>query len=66
MKNTLIQRIKIGIVKGWNIPTLPKGVITFLDLPFIRILRVLGGISVIIVLLKKHTLFPPVIEYLIL
>ena len=64
MKNIFIKinSIKKGIKFGWNIPTLPPHIIAFTLHPLIRILRVLGGISVLMLLSKKTLLFPTAIQ----
>jgi hypothetical protein len=47
MKKTILQRTLIGIKKGLFTPTLPEKILTFQKNPFIRIFRVLGGLSFI-------------------
>ena len=58
MKNnkTLIQRFINGLKMGWNTPMLPKKVLNFHNHPFVRIFRVIGGISIVTVLSNKHLL----------
>jgi len=51
---TLFNRTIIGIKKGWNHPTLPKILLKLQLHPFIRIFRVLGGISILIILTKAY------------
>ena len=63
---TILQRIWLGIKVGWNTPMLPEKVTTFNNHPLIRIFRVIGGISVITVLLKKHLLLWWLFQYLVL
>lgn len=63
---TLKQRFIIGLKHGWNVPLLPDKVSRFHNHPFTRIFRVIGGMSVITVLLKKHLLFLLPFQYLIL
>lgn len=63
---TLRQRFIIGLKHGWNVPLMPDKVSRFHNHPFTRIFRVLGGLSVITVLLKKHLLFLLPFQYLIL
>jgi len=53
---TLWQRFIIGLKVGWNAPLLPERVANLHNHPFIRIFRVIGGISIITVLSKKHLL----------
>ena len=50
LKPNLLTRIWKGINIGWNLPSLPKSVATFHNYPLIRILRVLGGISIVLFL----------------
>lgn len=63
---TLRQRFIIGLKHGWNVPLMPDKVSRFHNHPFTRIFRVLGGLSVITVLLKKHLVFLLPFQYLIL
>lgn len=65
-KKTLFQRFVIGLKVGWNAPMLPKKVIDFHTHPFIRIFRVVGGISIITVLSKKYLLLYLPFKYIIL
>lgn len=55
-KKTLFQRFVIELKYGWNTPMLLNKLIVFNNYPLVRIFRVIGGLSVIIVLLKKHLL----------
>jgi len=55
-KKTLWQRFIIGLKTGWNAPVLPESVANIHVHPFIRIFRVIGGISIITVLTKNHLL----------
>ena len=66
MKKTKYQRIINGIKLGWNIPLLPPKVISFHNYPLVRVFRVIGGLSVLTVLLKKHLLLFLPLQYLIL
>lgn len=43
----------IGVQKGWNTETLPPQIIQFQQQPIIRVLRLIGGISLILVLSKR-------------
>lgn len=52
MEKSLLKRLSIGIKKGWNTPTLPTDKLQLQLHPLIRILRVSGGLSVIIILGK--------------
>lgn len=65
-KKTKLQRIWKGIKLGWNTPMLPNKVISFNNYPLVRIFRVIGGISVVTVLLKKHLLLWWPFQYLVL
>jgi len=59
-KKTFIERTWIGIKKGLTTPTLPKEILDFQMNPLIRILRVVGGISIISILnpmYKLHGIF---------
>lgn len=47
-KRTLYQRLFLGIKKGLLTPTLPEHIIALQNNVFIRLLRVLGGISLIL------------------
>ena len=62
----ILRRILIGAKKGWNTPTLPNNILEFQMHPLIRILRVLGGISTVLILTKKSLLFPDVFLYIFL
>lgn len=46
----ILEQLKIGIIKGWNTPTLSEDFIKWLNEPQIRIFRVLGGVSYLIML----------------
>lgn len=63
-KKTLWQRFVMVIKLGWSTPTLPDNVLLFQMQPLIRVLRVLGGISTVLVLTKKSILFPPFFLYI--
>lgn len=43
--------------KGWSIPTLPQHIIDFQSTLLIRVLRVLGGSSLLMILSIKYTMF---------
>ena len=53
-KYKIFNRTIIGIKKGWNHPTLPENLLKLQLHPFIRIFRVLGGISILIILTKAY------------
>lgn len=50
MKKNLFSRLFIGIKKGVMTPTLPNNILKLQSNPLIRILRVLGGLSILILL----------------
>ena len=57
MKNnqkTLFKRFIVGIKTGWNAPVLPTKLLDFHNNLFVRVFRVLGGISILTVLSKKY------------
>ena len=56
----------IGIKHGWNKSLLPPKVLNFHNYPLVRIFRVVGGLSILTVLLKKHLLLYLPLQYLIL
>jgi len=53
-----LYRIWTGIKLGWKTPNLPDNILKLQKNPLIRILRVLGGISTILILTKKSSVFP--------
>ena len=53
-KKTIFSRLLIGLKKGYNTPTLPENILKFQSLIYIRILRVLGGISFLFILSKHY------------
>lgn len=53
--------IYLGIMKAYSIPTVPLSVENYYNNVFVRIFRVIGGISVIMVLTKFYLNLP---EYL--
>jgi hypothetical protein len=55
MKNkTIFTRLLIGFKKGWMTPTLPENFIQFQSIYYIRILRFLGGVSLLLILSKNY------------
>jgi hypothetical protein len=52
-KKILLNRIYIGFKKGFFKPTLPEKILIFQSNPIIRIFRVLGGLSILILLIHK-------------
>ena len=53
MKKIIFYRLFVGFKKGFLTPTLPKNIVQFNTKPLIRIFRVLGGISVLIILTHR-------------
>jgi hypothetical protein len=66
IKKTIFQRLIIGLKVGWNAPMLPPKVLNIHNHPFIRIFRVIGGLSIIAFLSKKYLLFIYPFNYLVL
>lgn len=64
MQKPILVQLKVGIIKGWNTPTLPPHIIDFQNKPEIRILRLLGGISLLLLLGKSHIHTPMFIKYI--
>nr|YP_010170431.1 hypothetical protein K8K84_mgp039 [Phanerochaete carnosa]QRZ60413.1 hypothetical protein [Phanerochaete carnosa] len=60
LNNKNIKNIKIGIVKAYNIPTLPANIERIYSHHITRIFRVLGGICIALVITKAyhHILYP--------
>jgi hypothetical protein len=54
MKKSNFNSIIIGFKKGYLLETLPYKVRLFLNQPLIRILRVIGGLSVLFYFLNKN------------
>lgn len=65
-QRNIFERLKIGVKKGWNTPTLPDHLMKLHLHPLIRILRFLGGLSLILILTKEITYFPLLYLYLAL
>ena len=53
-KRTIVQSICIGLKKGWETPTLPDNILKLQLHPLIRIIRFLGGSSLLLILSKKY------------
>lgn len=58
--------IKKGVIKGYNVKSLPDNINKFINNTYIRILRVIGGISVILALSKQYLELPLVIQNVVL
>ena len=56
IKGTKFQRFFAGLKIGFHKPMLPSKINAFHNHPLIRIFRVVGGLSVVTVLLNKHVL----------
>ena len=65
MNKNFFKRLLIGISKGWNTPTLPQHLLTLQLHPLIRIFRVLGGISILLILTKRVNYFNSFVLYLV-
>ena len=48
----------LGFKKGYNLSILPEKIEKIYSLIFVRILRVIGGISFLLVLTSKYLMFP--------
>lgn len=66
IKKSIWSRILIGLKVGWNAPMLPARVLSIHNHPFTRILRVVGGLSIVTFLSKKYLLFPYPIHIIVL
>lgn len=68
MKNqrNLYNRLVTGLKVGWNAPVLPPKILSFHNNPFVRIFRVIGGLSILTVFSKKHLLLYLPFKYVIL
>jgi len=51
-QKSVFKRFIIGVSKGWNTPTFPDRWLIFNNHPFVRIFRVLGGLSYLTLLGK--------------
>ena len=61
-----INSVKKGLIKGYKIQPLPDNINNFINNKYIRILRVIGGISIILSLSKKYLLLPLELQYVVL
>lgn len=59
-----LQRVKVGLRKGWETPTLPDHILKIEKHPFVRLFRVIGGICVGILLTRRYIWFPSPFLYL--
>lgn len=64
-KKTIFSRIVVGIHKGYNTPTLPQYVLDYQNTIFVRIFRVLGGISIFALVssFRYHISYPTFLMY---
>ena len=58
--------IKLGVKKGLSISMLPPAVERFYTNPIVRVFRVIGGICLTLLILKKYTLFIYPLNYVIM
>ena len=58
-----LERLQIGLKKGWETDTLPDHLMKLYTNPLIRIFRVLGGMSIIALLTGKLYYLPPFVLY---
>jgi hypothetical protein len=54
MNKKILNSVWLGLKKGYQLDTLPSNVRLFLELPLVRILRVIGGLSAMSFLLHKN------------
>lgn len=68
MKNqkSLFKRLVTGLKVGWSAPVLPPKVLDFHNNPFVRIFRVIGGVSILTVFSKKYLLLFLPFKYMVL
>ena len=59
------EDIKLGVLKGWSMPTLPPKIVKFYSNVWVRIFRVIGGICLGLTITKKFVIFPYPLDYLI-
>ena len=63
--NSYINRFKIGLLKGIKTPTLPKHILDFNQKPLIRLFRVIGGVSTILIVTNNLKILGNGVLYLI-
>ena len=61
-----LASIKKGVLKGFSIPLLPPYIDKVYNYPLVRILRVIGGVSAILVLTKNYTSLPDFLGWIVL
>ena len=52
-KKTIFKRLFLGAKKGFTTPTLPDSILALQKNPLIRIMRVLGGVSMLCIITHK-------------
>ena len=65
IKSTIKSLLK-GFKKAYEIPTLPDNIIKLTMHPTIRIFRVIGGLSFLIMISKTHLNYPNYVFYLVI
>lgn len=63
-KKTIFTRLATGFKLGLNTPTLPDNIIKVQSYPIIRIIRFLGGVSILFILSKRYLNFPIIFLYI--
>lgn len=58
--------LKKGFKKGFSVPLLPDSINRINNLPIIRILKIIGGFSVILVLTEKFIYLPNILQWVVL
>lgn len=61
-----LERLQIGLKKGWETDTLPDHLMKLYTNPLIRIFRVLGGLSILALLSHNFVYFPIFVLYAVL
>ena len=62
----ILNSIKQGIIRGLSVQPLPPKLYNFYNHILFRIFRVIGGISILLVLSKIHLLLPNFLKYLVI
>ena len=66
IKKLNTNSLYLGFKKGYNLSILPEKIEKIYSLIFVRILRVIGGISFLLVLTSKYLMFPLYLQKVIL
>lgn len=61
-----INSVKLGIVKGYKISTLPNKIEIYYSHPLIRIFRIIGGFCAVLVWTNNYSSFPDPLKYITL